>query len=129
MRGVIPAAYPAGIDRRNPPRNFQYTNALNKGTKIRNHKNRVFQGQSRARLISADYLPLLTSFCRLHWPSQGCTALCVSFTCTLLPMDLNGNVLMGHVLSYVAWALFCEKGFKRTLGLEGPFHSKTEVGG
>jgi len=28
MRGVIPAASPAGIDRRNPPRNFQYTNAL-----------------------------------------------------------------------------------------------------
>ena len=28
MRGVIPAGYAAGIDRRNPPRNFQYTNAL-----------------------------------------------------------------------------------------------------
>ena len=28
MRGVIPAGFAAGIDRRNPPRNFQYTNAL-----------------------------------------------------------------------------------------------------
>jgi len=28
MRGMIPAASPAGIDRRNLPRNFQYTNAL-----------------------------------------------------------------------------------------------------
>ena len=28
MRGVIPAGFAAGIDRQNPPRNFQYTNAL-----------------------------------------------------------------------------------------------------
>jgi len=28
MRRVIPAGFAAGIDRRNPPRNFQYTNAL-----------------------------------------------------------------------------------------------------